>query len=145
MKICFIKQPGGVLVPADDREAERLTKIKSGDAVVAEIKLTRNGKFHRKAFAFFNFCFEYHVPQHELQTDEAQFNGFRKDLTILAGYYDQYVRLNGDTRIEAKSLAFDAMDAEEFEQCYVALTNAAMKHIFKTADEATYNRLISFF
>ena len=34
---------------------------------------------------------------------------------------------------------------EEFEKCYVALTNAAMEHIFKSADERTYNQLISFF
>lgn len=145
MKICFIKQPGGVLVPADDREAERLTRVKTGDALVAEIKLTRNGGFHRKVFAFFNFCFEHYSPQHDLKADQAQFDGFRKDLTILAGYYDQYTRLNGEVRIEAKSLAYDSMTQEEFEQCYVALTNAAMKHVFRSADESVYNRLISFF
>jgi hypothetical protein len=145
MKLCFVKQAGGVLTPVDDREARRLDRVKTGTSVVIDIKTNRNGGFHRKAFAFFNFCFEHHDIDDSLKTEEAQFNGFRKDLTILAGYYDEYVRLNGDLRVEAKSLAFDQMEQEEFEQCYVALTNAAMKYIFKSADEGTYSRLISFF
>lgn len=79
--------------------------------------------------------------------DEAtQFDRFRKDLTILAGFYEQTVRLNGDIRTEAKSLAYANMDPDEFERCYSALINSAIKHVFAgTRDENILNRLQNFF
>ena len=75
-----------------------------------------------------------------------QFDRFRKDLTILAGFYHSTTRLNGDTRIEAESLSFATMEQDRFEQVYKALIQAAMKHIFgRDDDSAIYNRLVRFF
>ncbi len=144
MKINFIKNAGGLLVPANDAEADRMTRFKTGEMVEIDIKLTRNPAFHRKVFAFFNFCFEHWVGN-DMQTESKQFNMFRKDLTALAGYYDSYPKIGGGVLVEAKSLAYGNMEQDEFEQCYIALTNAAMKHIFTGADDSVYNQLISFF
>ena len=69
----------------------------------------------------------------------------RKDLTILAGFYEQSYRLDGSIRTEAKSLAFENMNEETFTECYHAVINAAMKHIFKENDENIYNQLMNFF
>lgn len=79
--------------------------------------------------------------------DEAsQLDRFRKDLTILAGFYEQTVRLNGEIRTEAKSLAYGNMEPDEFERCYNAMINAAIKHLFNgTKDRNTLNQLQSFF
>jgi len=147
MKIGFIKQPGGVLVPFDDQASEKLTKFKTGEYYEADLKLTRNPKFHRKVLAFFAFCFEHwsgeRVFEHCSETE--QFDRFRKDLTILAGFYTQTTRLDGSTRLEAKSIAFANMEEEMFRELYTALIKASCKHIFKDASEITYNRLIGFF
>lgn len=75
----------------------------------------------------------------------SQFERFRKDLTILAGFYEQTVRLNGDVRTEAKSLSFANMKPDEFERCYKAMINAAIKYIFRGCNEITENRLLTFF
>ena len=48
--------------------------------------------------------------------------------------------------VEAKSLSFASMDQDEFEACYSALINAAIKHVFQnTRDEQILNRLQGFF
>lgn len=144
MKIQIIKQPGGALIPASDLEAEKLAKFKTGEQYEIEIKLARNPAFHRKVFAFFNFCFE-HWQGNDVQCEAKQFDVFRSQLTCLAGYYDEYHKIGGGVRVEAKSLAFSSMSQEEFEKFYSAAINAAMKHIFRSADQSVYDRLYSFF
>lgn len=136
------------MVPASDMEAEKLTKFKTGELYEVDIKYSRNPKFHRKVFAFFNFCFEHWDGQtvHQHVSTQVQLDRFRQDLTILAGFYNTTIRLNGDTRIEAQSLSFAGMSQEQFEEVYKALIQAAMKHIFGLDDDNTiYNRLVRFF
>ena len=145
VKVNFVKQPGGVLIPADDLEAERLTKFKTGGTYEVDIKRVRNPQFHAKVFAFLNFCFAHWRSDKEFQNEYEQFKSFRNHLTVLAGYYTETFNINGGVRIEAKSLSFGSMDQETFEACYNAMINAACKHIFKTTDENTYNQLLSFF
>lgn len=149
MQIEMIKLPGGIFHPAHEMEVERVKKFKNGEVYTAEIKLTRNPIFHKKMFVFFKFCFQHWCANKaglEHMDEHSQFDRFRKDLTILAGFYEQTVRLNGEIRTEAKSLAYANMEADEFERCYNAMINAAIKHIFAgTRDENILNQLQSFF
>lgn len=145
MKVEMVKQPGGLLCPASDMEMEKLNKFKTGGQYTIEIKLVRNPKFHGKVFAFFNFCFAHWKGDNEFQSETKQFDVFRNHLTVLAGFFDSYHNISGGVRIEAKSLSFSSMPQEEFEECYNALIRAALKHIFKTTDDNTYNQLLSFF
>lgn len=145
MKIQMTKHYGGVLAPYDEMEAEKLKKFKSNELYEIDIKRTRNPQFHRKVFAFFKFCFEHWRGDREFMDEEGQFKVFRNQLTVNAGYYDEYYKFDGSVRVEAKSLAYGNMDQEEYEKCYVALTNAAMRTIFKGCGDNTYNQLLSFF
>ncbi|WP_241624515.1 DUF1367 family protein [Rosenbergiella epipactidis] len=149
MQFDLVKHPGGVFSPASDIDLERLQRFKTGETYTAEIKLTRNPQFHRKVMAFFGFCFESWCANRsglEHMDEHSQFDRFRKDLTILAGFYVQTVRLNGDVRVEAESLAFANMKQDRFESVYSALINAAIKHVFaNTKDQSILNRLQAFF
>lgn len=146
MKLEFVKQAGGSLMPADDHTAEKMTKFKTGCQFPVDIKLPRNQSFHGKVFVFFGFCFEHWAGGHEFQNESLQFDEFRRQLTISAGFYDQVFSINKtDFTIVAKSLSFASMDQEEFEQCYNALIQAAMSNIFRSSDEQTLTRLMSFF
>ena len=145
MKIAVIKQAGGIFAPASDIEYDKTTKFKTGELYEVEIKLHRNPQHHRKMFAFFNFCFSHWGGDNIHQDEAAQFDTFRKHLTVLAGYHIHTFDIKGNLRVEAKSLSFSSMQQEEFEQCYSALINAALKHVFKTTDDNTYNQLLSFF
>lgn len=145
MKINMNKQPGGVLIPASDTETEKLNKFKTGSIYEIEIKYTRNPDFHGKVFSFFNFCFEYWESENKYQCEQGQFDVFRSQMTVLAGYYDSFFKLDGSVRIEAKSLAFSSMSQEEFEKLYNALISVAMQKIFKGTDGEIYNKLAGFF
>ena len=149
MQFYLVKHPGGVFSPAHDSDLERLQRFKNGEMYTAEIKLTRNPHFHRKVMAFFGFCFEFWNAEKSGMgnaDERTQFNRFRKDLTILAGYYDTVVNIRNEVRAEAKSIAYANMEQSEFEELYSALINAAIKHVFAgTRDQNILNRLQSFF
>lgn len=145
----MMKQPGGLLLPAFDTEAERLERFKSGFIFPVEIKQTRNPGFHGKVFSFLQFCFEHWSADQtdaRFKTSAAQFDTFRKNLTVLAGYRDITFTIDGRTRVEPKSLSFANMEQGEFEECYSALINAAIQHIFgNTSDQKILDKLTGFF
>lgn len=146
MKVNFIKQHGGVLIPANESEVERMKRFKTGGAYEVEIKQIRNYDFHRKVFAFLNFCFDHYVSRLDCSVHERQFEVFRDELTVNAGYYDEFWTLKGTLRIEAKSISYASMSQEEFEQYYNSLINAAIKLVFNnTKDQNIINQLYSFF
>ena len=144
MKITMIKLPGGVLAPGSDIEEARMARFKNNCMHEIEIKQPRNPAFHGKVFSFFNYCFDYWKPPGEYSDRAGQFDVFRKHLTCLSGYYESYYSINGDVRIEAKSISYGNMDQEEFEQFYHDLVQAAMKHIFKPDDQEAYNTLMGY-
>ena len=149
VEIQMIKQPGGLLLPAFDTEAERLDRFKTGVIYPVEIKQSRNPGFHGKAFSFLQFCFEHWSADKtdaRFKTSAAQFDTFRKNLTVLAGYKDVTFTIDGRLRVEAKSLAFNSMEQPEFEECYSALINAALVHVFgNTSDQKVLDKLTGFF
>lgn len=145
MKVEMIKAPGGVLVPANDGEVQRLTKFKTGGQYEIQLVQTRNPDFHRKVFAFFKFCFEYWKSDREFMDEKGQFEVFRNHLTVVAGYYTEFYNLKGEVRIEAKSLSYANMEQDEFEACYQSLVAAAMRTIFPGCGVDVENQLLSFF
>ncbi|MCQ9124339.1 DUF1367 family protein [Rodentibacter heylii] len=145
----MMKLPGGVFSPANETEAEALQKFRNGEQYEIEIKQARNPQFHRKVFAFFNFCFEHWAADKtawQYFDERKQFDTFRKNLTVLAGYKEVTYTLDGSLRVEAQSLSYGNMEQGEFEQCYSALINVALKHVFgNTIDENVINQLYAFF
>lgn len=150
MKIELIKNIGGSLTPASEMDEDKLKKIKNGTQMTVDIKVPRNYLFHKKVFAFFTFCFEHWCANkthwENLDTPD-QFDAFRKELTKLAGFTVTTYTLDGKGfNVEAKSLSFNSMSQDEFEACYSALINAAIKTVFNGVnDHEINNRLLSFF
>ena len=147
MKVLFVKCAGGTLVPADDSQVEKLTKLGNGEEYEVDIKLKQNGKLHRKVFAFFAFCTRHYYGDSEAHKDEYQLNYVRKNLTITAGYYRQMFSRDGDKfEIVPLSLSYEKMSPEERSDFYKRIINAAIKRVFdRTTDENTLNQLYNFF
>ena len=110
------------LMPAHASDEELLKKIPIGRPINCKITQPRNIKFFRKYWAMMNEAFHLWVPQAkasellsivgtEVQKD---FNTFRDEVTILTGHRTITYRLNGDVRLEAKSIAWQSMSEEEF-------------------------------
>jgi len=145
VKINVEKLPGAKLVAWDDYSVDEMNKCKTGGVYEIEFKRHRNPDFHRKVFAFFQFCFMHWKGDNEFQHEAKQFDVFRKHLVATAGYYDSFYNIHGEVRVEAKSLSYGSMGQSEFEECYSALINAALKNVFKTNDDNVYNQLLGFF
>lgn len=132
MKLNLVKTISG-LVPADPDSEDSYKKLKNGGMVTAEIKQVRNVKFFRKYFALLNVGFENWNPgevDSRYGVPEKNFDRFRRDVTILAGFYHTVVRLNGEVRIEAKSISFANMEEDEFEKLYNQTINVLLKHVY---------------
>ena len=129
MDAFFIKM-NGVLYPASEGDREILTKIKSGEPVRMTLKRVRNYQFHKKWWALVNFAYDYWEPP-ENQVGEKNLDRFRKDITILAGFYEQSIRLDGETRTEAKSISFGSMSEDDFEILYSKTIDVILKYVLK--------------
>ena len=129
MDAFFIKL-NGALYPASDSDRELLSKIKTGEPVRLTFKRVRNYQFHRKWFALINLAFDYWEPP-DNQVGEKNLERFRKDITILAGFYEQTVRLDGETRTEAKSISFGSMSEDEFEELYNRTIDVIIKYVLR--------------
>lgn len=150
-EIVLLKNPSGALVPADPQAAEYIAKIKLGSGVRAKVVKQNNVGFHRKLFALFNFAFDQWEPDSKTYKGEVvakNFDQFRNDLTVLAGYYETTVTLRGDVRLVAKSLSFASMDHDEREALYSAVINVVLAKILKNYTredlDAVVDRLMEF-
>jgi len=125
MEAFFVKLPNGTLMPASDHDRELLSKIKAGQPVKLKLTRVRNYDFHRKFFALMNFAYDYW----DADERDKNFDRFRKDIIILAGYFERFTRLNGDERLEAKSIAFHNMSEDDFEKLYSKCIDVIIKYI----------------
>ena len=134
----FCHRINNALYPAHDSDLEALKKIKAGETVRLNMKRVRNYQFHKKYFALLNYAFDvWDPPDVDVPVylrdaiPEKNFDRFRRDIIILAGFYETTVRLNGDVRVEAKSISFANMSEDEFEQLYDKTIDVIVKHCLR--------------
>jgi len=138
--IALAKNSYGALCPVNEQDQQYVTSLGKGEYILATIKKQRNAKFHRKWFKLVDFAFDNFHPK-EVTTKhgiaQKNFKRFRKDIIILAGYFDQVYKFDGSVILNAKSISFGKMDDIEFRQLYTATFNAIVKYIFTnhTPDE----------
>jgi hypothetical protein len=122
-----------VLVPYDEAAAAFIKKMKIGELAHSDFKRVRNYKFHKKYFALVMFAFDQWEPQDGLtyqgQAVAKNKERFRKDIAILAGFFESTVNLKGEVRLEAKSISFAQMDEIEFEALYNTTINVILSRV----------------
>lgn len=138
----FIKQLGGLLRPANQADVETLAKVANGNLVQVDFKQPRNPQFHRKFFAMLNFAYEYWNPEPmQLEgfdiTPEKNFDRFRKDVLILAGFRHAVVNIKNEVRFEADSISFASMDDMQFQDVYQAVFNVCWRMVLKNVQGMT--------
>lgn len=150
--IVLTKAPGGALVPADPQAADFISKLKLGQGITASVKRHRNPGHHKKFFALLNLAFDHWEPTQATYRGQVvgkNFDQFRNDIVVLAGFYEMAVNLKGETRLTAKSISFANMDQGEFDALYNATVNVILKHVltkYSREDlDAVMDQLTSFF
>ena len=132
MEMVLAKAANGALVPVDQQSIEAIAKLKLGQGVKVTVRRHNNVAFHRKLYALANLAYEAWEPvnkEHKGVPILKNFDQFREDLTILAGFYETRVRLNGEVRFIAKSWSFARMPDEEKDRLYNGIINVVLTKI----------------
>lgn len=130
MELYMLKQ-GNSLLSNDYTQAEALESIPDGDVKV-EISRPRNVKFHRKFFSLLKVAFDQWdkpIAYHKGIEVAPSFDEFRKNITILCGWYVMDVDIKGTMRARAKSISFGKMDEIEFEHLYNKAVDVIIMHV----------------
>lgn len=135
------------LIPFEDDAVKYVYNRKVGDILECEVILQRNYKFHKKLFALFKVVHDA-LPEPEpimfrgeLLQPECTFDMTRKYLTVQAGYYDVFASPSGEVRVEAKSLKFNKMKPDDFDDLYSKIIDASLKVLPSTWDENEIERI----
>lgn len=147
---------GTGLVPATEAELAVLADLASrsrGAVLKVRISKPRQTAFHNKGMALFRYLFELWEPAGDSVDGvpvAKDFDAFRKDLTIAAGYYRQVFLPSGGFTLEAKSLAWGAMDGEEFDRVYSRVIDVGLRmlgkadHLSRAQVDNAVERLVHF-
>ncbi|MCR4303702.1 MAG: DUF1367 family protein [Gallionella sp.] len=116
---------------------KRLKDMEPGEMARVEAVVPRNGKFHRKFFALLTVGFEHWQSGRKHKTYKGRpvqknFETFREDITVLAGFYEQHFDVRGNMVLKAKSISFAKMDDIEFERLYNAVADVLLAHVLTT-------------
>lgn len=145
MDIVLMKTPGGTLAPVDQTGIDYIAKLKTGAGVRVKATKYNNVAFHRKLYALLNVAYDAWDPapvMHKGEPITKTIEQFREDLTILAGYYESSVRLDGSIRFTAKSWAFGSMDDVEKEKMYSSIINVVLAKILTGSTRADLDDIV---
>ena len=134
MEIMVIKLQGGVIIPSLDDDAKKLERFKVGVPFSVTVKQPRNSKFHRKFMAMLNIGYEAFEPdekEYKGMPVQKDFDRFRKDAVIAAGFYDLVSDINGNVKAQAQSISFASMDDEKFERVYSKVVDVLLQRVLK--------------
>lgn len=115
----------------------RLSNLEVGELITFDVKLPRNSKYHKKFFALLNLGFEMWEPQRKHKSYkqvaiQKNFESFRADVLIMAGYYSQTFDLDGRMKLEPLSISFASMDQPKFEAVYSDCLNVLLEKVLIT-------------
>lgn len=130
-----------VLIPLEPGAIEFLEGCANGEVVECSTRKPRNPAFHRKAFALLNVAFAYWNPECDMP-GQKDFDAFRRQITILAGFYKTVYRVNGDFELVADSISFANMDESRFQQWYSAVLDVVLSHIMTDVSQKDVERAV---
>lgn len=122
--IGLYRTPAG-LVPATERDAEKLEGVNFGDFVTARIHKARNGAHHRKAFALLHKLYQ-NLPE---EFEFRNFERFYDWIKVRAGLVDLVEFSENGAVYKLRSLSYANMGQEEFDEVYQALVTVGFEDL----------------
>ena len=127
MKTIFMVKNGSALVPAFPDDEIKLKKIKDGEVVKVEVKLTHSPRQHRAVFALAKTVLM-NAPHDDsplgkwgrlfMTAPEKTKYNFVKMCEVQLGYYDILIKPDGSSLIIPQSLSYDNMDRADFDMFF---------------------------
>lgn len=105
------RNESGHIVAAFDEDREKLRHLKRGEPFMAEVTVPRNMLLHKKYWTLITLVFEN-------QEKYKNIDSLRREITIDAGFYTEYLDQAGEVRKKADSISFDKMEMHVFSDLY---------------------------
>jgi hypothetical protein len=134
-KISFGSLPTLMYGPMDEEDAKILGEP---DKIIFDYKKGRSAGNHKRYFAFINHAFgmQDHFDNQEV---------FRSYLQVKAGHFVTVISpANGKTQYWPKSVAWDALDEEEFRKLFNEVVNAFLAFYGHKLDQDQINFMAGF-
>ena len=132
------------LVPLYDDDYDQKKRLKVGESYECDVKVVRNVKFLRKAFALLNAAWSLLDERQQAAWRSKQ--GFRDYLTVAAGFYDTYYNVRLQSFVEQpKSWAFDSMEESEFSDLYERMKDVIFAVLGDKITEEVFEQVLSNF
>lgn len=123
--------------------------LEPGEFVRLSYHQARNPKFHRKFFAMLKHAFDHWEPErarkrltYKGRPIEKDFDQFRRDVLIRAGFYRATYDHRGRVHLDAESIAFGNMTEERFEVVYEGVLKVLLEDIFTNYTRKDLERVI---
>lgn len=143
MKLTCLNTARG-LVPLYDDDYDEKRKLKVGQTYECEVKVTRNVRFLRKAFALLNAAWSL-MDEGQMAAWRSK-EGFRDYLTVAAGFYNVYWNPRLGQFVEVpKSWAFDKMSEDEFSSLYERMKDVIFRVLGDKVTEEIFNKVLANF
>ena len=143
MKLQVICTTNG-LVPLGDDSYEEKRKLRVGQVYECEVKVVRNYRFLKKAFALLNAAWS--LMSERQQAGWRSKEGFRNYLTVAAGHYDTYYNQRLQAFVELpRSWSFDKMDEAEFSNLYDRMKDVIFTVLGDKVTEEVFDKVLSNF
>lgn len=120
--------------PANDAAMSAHARQKLGAVSHGDFKQFRNYRFHKKYFALLNLAFDYWETadqEYKGMPVTKNFDRFRADVQIVAGYGDPVFNLRGEIRMESKSISFGSMTQDDFDDLYNKVVNVLLDRVLR--------------
>ena len=131
----YVKNTLSGLVPLYPADLDGKKRLRLGEEYEVIIKRPRNIRFHKLFFALLNIG-------HQNTSLELPFEAYRKYVIMKAGFYNVYNTGKGQF-FEAQSIAFGAMDEDQFKEVYSRVLDVIIEDIGAGKEEIE-NELINF-
>ena len=132
------------LVPLYDDDYDLKKRLKVGESYECDVKIVRNVKFLRKAFALLNAAWS--LLDERQQAAWRSKKGFRDYITVTAGFYDLYYNARLQAFVEQpRSWAFDSMSEAEFSDLYERMKDVIYAILGDKVTEEVFERVLSNF
>jgi hypothetical protein len=145
MSLAYLKKlPNGFIPEMTLNQPGVFDRVKVGEVIKVEFSKPRNSAFHSKYFALLNIGYDAFEPNtlHKGVMVDKNFNLFRKDIIIQAGFYTVTVNLNGELRLIANSISFSNMGEEEFNDLYNKSVNVILQKVLTNYTRADLDEVV---
>lgn len=133
MKI-YLKVLSSGLVPMYDSDYDEKKKLKIGSTVLADIKQPRNYEHHKKFFALLRLVVD-NMPD-SLQEKYPNTDVLLTEIKYQLGYFSTHITLSGRETYIPKSISFESMSQDEFNEFYNKAIDVVLKWFMPSNNRA---------